>query len=442
MGLAIPNPTPTSFGAPLALMPRADTDFVTKYDLFDSSTSEQDGVPSDDSPRLKPIQDVFLAMTQGTAPNSPGQGGQGEIPTPTLAFIEVTPLATSPPMGGPGVVILSSSRFPAILEASPTPSPSPATTVSDSATTHIISTSTRVLVIASVIGGILSIALCLFLFFDPTLREKLSGIFGCRKRKDPKYAKGISSSDDKGSIDQPSSPQPDHTLVEKSPSPSKRENGGDETLLDNVVSPVTPPSKFSVYSSEYRRASILAGESNQGRIKPTGAVTFASPPKSPSRPPRPPTADSPTLSDSVYLALSNQPYVIVAPQPLTEADMNSGTDRKRMLTPSEFFALHVPGALANLHISKSDRTSKALDRQGSATGTRESQHARTKSTPLMNGSRTAIGSRADEDSGEDNEALAGPIAHKVTKHRRSRSASGWAYPDRPKPKKVFVSGGI
>jgi hypothetical protein len=203
--------------------------------------------------------------------------------------------------------------------------------------------------------------------------------------------------------------------------------------------PVTPPSKFSVYSSENRRASILAA---QGTTKPTGAVTFASPPKSPSRPPRPPTADSPTLSDSVYLALSKQPYVMVAPQPPTEAGMNNGTERKRMLTPSEFFALHVPGALANLHISKSDRTSKASDTRSSATATRESQHARTKSTPLMNGSRTAIGSRADEDSDEDNEALAGPIAHKVTKHRRSRSASGWAYPDRPKPKNLFVSGGI
>ena len=194
-------------------------------------------------------------------------------------------------MRKPGLVILSLAMFPDILPASPTPTPDPATPVSDSATIRIISTSTRVLVIASVIGRNLSITLCFFkfLFFDPTLRQKPSCIFRCGKREDPQYAKGISLSDDKGSIDvdQPSSPQHDHTLIEKSPSPTKRKNGGDETLLDDAASPVTLPSKFSVYSSEYRRASLCA------ESKPTGAVTFASSPKSPSHPPRPPTAKSP-----------------------------------------------------------------------------------------------------------------------------------------------------
>jgi hypothetical protein len=42
----------------------------------------------------------------------------------------------------------------------------------------------------------------------------------------------------------------------------------------------------------------------------------------PVRPPRPPTADSPTLSESVYLACADQPYIVVAPQPFTDIDLS------------------------------------------------------------------------------------------------------------------------
>ena len=108
------------------------------------------------------------------------------------------------------------------------------------------------------------------------------------------------------------------------------------------------------------------------------------------------------------------------------------TDRKRMLTPSQFFALYIPGVLANLYNSKSSASDAA--------GKEESQHSRTKSMPLS-GSRAAKAAPAAEDSSKNDEALTDPVAHKAIKHRRDRSASGWAYPARPESKKLSASKG-
>jgi len=418
MGLAIPHRALNPLVVPLSLVPAADKDFVTVYGLCDSSAprQQQDAAPSDGGSRLKPIQDDFLATTEATTPGSPGQGGKG-LPTPTslvtFRAFQPTPSPTFSPMRGPGLVALSSSVYSAILATNPTPSP-----VRGSSTTRIITPSTRIIVIASVIGGILSIALCVFLFTNPTLRRKLCGIFACKKRKKSTNAKGVFPS---SNVDQP--PSPDRTLTEKIPSATKHDEGPGETL-DNIAPPKNPASEFSVHSSEYTdtpRVSILA---SPGTSKPTTPVTFAPPPNSPPRPCRPPTEDSPALSDSVYLACSDQPYVIGAPRPFSEADMNNSspaTNRKRLLTPSQFFALHVPGLLANLSISKSSASDAARKR--------ESQHSPTKNT-LLSGSRTSKASPSAEDSTENDAALTGPVLHKAIKHRKSRSASGWAYPTR------------
>ena len=80
----------------------------------------------------------------------------------------------------------------------------------------------------------------------------------------------------------------------------------------NPANEKQPISKFSICSSVYP-SSESTPESELDSDTPKSQT-------SPVRPPRPPTADSPALSVSVYLACADQPYIIVAPQPFTGID--------------------------------------------------------------------------------------------------------------------------
>ncbi|KAF8962620.1 hypothetical protein BDZ97DRAFT_1824682 [Flammula alnicola] len=434
VALAIPTPRNNSNKNTGPLRPgpvnaRAESDFVTMYGLYDTSPPLEDS--ADGGPRLAPIPEVFVAMTQ--AATSTGTS-EPTMATPTATAIY--PLG-SPPMQGPGLVVLSSTMLPGFT--APTPGPS-ATSISDAAegaSNRAVTPSGRVIILGSVIGGILFIALCVFLVLDPAITRKLCCCF-CRLRKrskEGKEDKGISHTSSWVNVELPK-----HSSIatEKDGSPSPKK--GEDTLVDIPASPA-PASKFSICSSEYLGASsrdsgVTSDSASSRTVK--ASVTFADG-SAPVRPPRPPTADSPALSDSVYLACSDQPYVIIAPQPLTEADMRCGASTeplKKLLTPSEFFALHVPGVLAGFSTKTDTRASSAVpERRVSYSRKRESQHSRAKSTPLLLG--MASSRMSSRSSIVDFETDSGSIVSRVTKHRRSRSASGWAYPDRPKSKKFF-----
>jgi hypothetical protein len=141
-----------------------------------------------------------------------------------------------------------------------------------------------------------------------------------------------------------------------------------------------PTSKFSMCSSEYPPSSTYTSDlaSNSSTVKAIPAIsrqlTDAGNAAKPIRPPRPPTTESPALSDSVYLAFSDQPYVIVAPQPLTDNDLLPGSFRpkspRKLLTSTEFVSLHL-------------RITDGRLPPGMNRSSLDSHHSRTKSAPAM-----------------------------------------------------------
>ena len=160
-----------------------------------------------------------------------------------------------------------------------------------------------------------------------------------------------------------------------------------------------------------------------GRPKPTFERGSDTPETktSPVRPPRPPTADSPALSESVYLACADQPYVIVAPQPFIDIDRSLDNQPTiptgpKILSPHDFlnmYAAHPNGSDMNTTLPR------ARPNPNSTLELYDTRHSRTYSAPSLVGSMNEHVNRSE------------PTVLQRMKHRRSRSASGWAYPNRP-----------
>lgn len=448
LSLAVPTITPSP--THLSVIKRADTDVATRYGMpgpFESSGPDEVVNDSD----LARLSEVFMAIAQ--LPDGSLASVDPAVPSPTptdpLASTAANAVMTSsvlfpdsPPLRGPGLVFLS-QPFPAIGSATPVPTGVSRTT-SLPVSNRTVGPTKRVLILGSVIGSILLFTLCLFFILDPAVTGRLFQL--CRSRKRPaekvKENRQPISSEDKWVTVAPVA----NAVPQESDKQIMQFDRKEEDSFAETAAP-SPPSKFSMCSSEYsepNRVSALSSNSVYTSTPNRPTVSFV-PGPTPARPPRPPTADSPALSDSVYLACSNQPYVIVAPQTITEADLNSNViskPPKRMLTPSEFFALHVPGILSGFGSSgssskKQERIISACDNRSSAATKRESFHSRTKSAPSLR--NVKINRRGSTSNAELEFSIEGPsqegMTQRITKHRRSRSASGWAYPDRPIPKK-------
>ncbi|CAA7267192.1 unnamed protein product [Cyclocybe aegerita] len=506
-----------------ALVNRSEQDFFTMYG------ANYDLAPPDGERHLANIKDVFMVMTRSlNAELSAMTADPAAAPTPAPNADPF--MVTAPPYMGPGPELL------------PTASPSP-TRVSDDellSSSHTPAPSHKMVVLGSVIGSILFFALCIFFLFNPAFSGRFcrgSGARKCIPSSHRPIAGPLPSEEVKEVKDDPSTPpglppspswvtvgfhkQGARSTVHQDDAAIDDTESVGDTIIEMPVDSSPAKSKFSVCSSEYlslssmshvnvNRDSHLTDDSGTSTIKPdcppapaptpsSPTPPYASPSPSPNsspsrkpvRPPRPPTADSPALSDSVYLACSDQPYVIVAPQPLTDADLQPGptgtsapavpnriAPKKKMLTPSEFFALHVPAALAALGVGNgrpfgsgggsktvtgddetttrplSEAADSAAEREREdERGSRTSQrHSRTKSAPALGragklkGRKAKLGSRRasaenlglitdQEEGGEDIDA--DPIARRVMQHRRSRSASGWAYPARAQSRRSF-----
>ena len=322
-----------------------------------------------------------MAMTRALATTTVTGSSIKPSATPTLLH------KMTPPSLGPGLVMR------------PTPVHSSVTSTSTDIPQDVLQRATktrahRLVVFGSVIAGVIFLGLTLFLLLDPRMMRKLCGDkvddnLPPSKQFYHRPAWNVSpiSSSDFLYIDD----APEKTFFTK-------KNPGDAII---EVLPKQPTSKFSVCSSEY-------------------SVSEDDTPKSPVRPPRPPTADSPTLSESVYLACADQPYIIVPPQPFTGIDHLDSAPAtptgQKILTPREFFNMYSQPA------SDDSNSSATLSCAQSNTPPelRDTRHSRTHSAPLFGRSTNDKIIHIPEPT----------VVRRLLKHRKSRSASGWAYPNR------------
>jgi len=458
VGLSLTLPTATSSSHHTLRSPAFDSreePVTTMYGFSDPYSESEDS----DTP-LPHVKDVFQALAQHSLSATHTTASLELLESDNAsATMTASFTVTTPPMHGPGLVLLTSPIFPDVGSPTTMPMDPTPTLLTNELPEHAGLAKHTAVVLGSVVGGIVLFILCLFFLIAPSITRK---IFCCswRSRKPPSGIMNTPEDQEKGSNSQisldaksvPGTPNPaDRTLVN---SPNTTQDAKLEKVkdLDELTSQL-PASKFSICSSDYvtsSRNSEVSLVSSPYAIMPS--VTFA---PSPTRPPRPPTADSPALSESVYLACADKNYMIVTPEPLSGED--NSIPRKRHLTPSEFLALHVPGILAGFSLSssttdvdkpansskKQDRASAIVELTSSRrSSSRSSRHSRTKSAPML--SPTSRKRNVNHPTAGDDEEtkplnVPGTIGQSLAKHRRSRSASGWAYPDRPRTRRTVNS---
>ena len=388
----------TPFQHPNNLRERADTHFVTIYGLYDNSLH----APTVDSskPKLAPITEAFMAMTRALATATVTGSGSRSVmhsATPTPQHKAISSALRSDLAIRPTTV--QSSAAPSSTDTSK----ETLETLQRAAETR----SHRLVIFGSVIAGVVCLGLLLFLLLDPRMMRKLCGIkvndnmlFPTRNfygRPKPTWDVSPISSSNYVFTDEPT--------------------GKPFFANKNPVNEKLPISKFSICSSVYP-SSQSTSESERGSDTPRSQT-------SPVRPPRPPTADSPALSDSVYLACADQPYIIVAPQPFTDVDLDNSP---AISTGPKIFSCDFLN-MYSAHPNGLNMNSTLTRTQPNPNPTPEvydTRHSRTYSAPsFIRSMNDQIYNRSEP-----------TVVQRMLKHRRSRSASGWAYPDRP-PSKGF-----
>ena len=455
IGRAIPNNNP-ALGD---ISRRVDTSkFATMYDLYDqiNPSSKELQIYDGNTPRLKPIGVVLKTMQAAS------QVTTLPLDLPTAASQPSPTAVTSPAFHfGPGPALLTSAAYNSMVSANP---------FNNFALGHnsnaTAPASKHLAVLGIIIGGILLFTVCVFILMSPS--DVFSGWFRFMRAggKDGKSLNEIGRETEKPPQDRASWVTIPNIVGRPSLEGAKE---AERRVRDTVIEVVAalsaseskdyPTSKFSVCSSEYTPSSTYTSDlaSNTSTVK---ALPIISKHLSdlrkvvkPNRPPRPPTTDSPCLSDSVYLACSDsdQPYVIVAPQPLTDDDFSPGVfvpkPSRRFLTSTEFVALHL--RITGGHMPPGMKRSSLYSR-----------HYRTKSAPALGQrkrtsclktnippSKSLVSEKPDTTSvkkldrssvvnkvwignTEDDSDVQESIVRRITKHRRSRSASGWAYPSK------------
>ena len=386
------------------LRERADTHFVTIYGLYDNSLH----TPTVDSskPKLAPITEAFMAMTRALASATPTGSGSGSVVhSATLTVLHKT---TSSALST-GIAIRPTTVQSSVAPSSSDTPTETLETLQRAAEAH----SHRLVIFGSVVAGVVCLGLLLFLFLDPRMMRKLCGV----KVDDNMHFPT------KNFYGRPK-PTWDISPISSSNYAFKDEPTQKPFFLNRnpVIEKKQPISKFSVCSSVYPSSSESTSESGHGADTPRSQT-------SPVRPPRPPTADSPTLSESVYLACADQPYIIVAPQPFTEIDRSLNNSPALPTGPKIFshdlYAAHPNGL--NINSTLNSMLPHTQPNPNPTPEFHDNRHSRTYSAPSFVGSMNdQIYSRSE-----------GTVVQRMLKHRRSRSASGWAYPDRPPSKKGF-----
>ena len=377
---------------------RADTHFVTIFGLYDNSLHS----PTVDSskPKLAPITEAFMEMTRALATATATGSGSGSVVnsgTPTLLHKAISSALST------GLAVRPTTVRSSVA---PSSTDTPKETLDFETLQSAAKTRThRLVIFGSIVAGVICLGLLLFVLLDPRMMRKLCGI---------KVNNDNMHFPTKNFYGRPK-PTWDVTPISSSNYVFKDEPSEKPFFANkNPVNEKQPISKFSVCSSVYPSSSESTSEFEQSQTLPV-------------RPPRPPTADSPALSDSVYLACADQPYIIVAPQPFTEIDRSLDISPALLPTGPKIFSHDCLNTYA-AHPSNGLNINSTLPRtqRNPTPEFYDNRHSRTYSAPSF------VGSTNDQEFFNRSEPA---VVQRMLKHRRSRSASGWAYPDRPPSKK-------
>lgn len=341
----------------------------------------------------------------------------------TSVLLTPASMKTFPLSQGPGLVkinpILPSSTKNIVVSIKSTPTMTSSQLHAGKPTQH------KLFVVGGVILVLAVLTLTLYFLLDPRLWLK----GGCYRKPKSKKLKLC--------------PTPAWMRI---PPPGERTCEKDRMIADEKIkekiikiTSQNTRSKFSITSTDYSDYSNSSRESTT----PSSSSSVKKHADGPIRPPRPPTADSPALSDSVYYAKENQVYFGPSEISLTYAcdpdaihvtDMDiqtmsaprcslystitqdgllipepsSPVYHSPLLSPVEFFML--PPSLEDVG------------------------HSRTQSAPIT-------GQSINDNEQTTKSAEASATLRSILKqttiafpkpvlHRRSRSASGWAYPRR------------
>lgn len=376
---------------------------------------------------LAPVSQVFRVMTvkgpKATSPpvSPPPQTTTTQVIQPVTTQVDqqttqvdqqtttqedqqttATEAPSEPTVPSGGLVVLTSSDdVPAETEtpiSEPSATPTPKTPVSH----HPLE---KVAVLGGALGGIALIALLTFIIMHPCVSRLW------RREQPPKRPKKVRTPSWMRVLPvSPVLPEAD----EKGISGHSADLWGNQRMNQRApdIGPASPDSKYS--SSSSRRSS--SGSCYDVPVLASGApYNSAAAPASPSlaqykaaynkatsgappRPKRPPTEDGPgALSDAMILACANQPSAKQSP----------------LLSPKEFFTMPT---------SPSEQDAPAL-----LVSSPSHDHTRAHSAPQ----KLVVRNASVNDRILHDDSVPSGIGRKMLEHRRSRSASGWAYPKRP-----------
>lgn len=377
---------------------------------------------------LAPVSQVFRVMTvkgpKATSPPvapppQPTTTSQANQPATTQVDQQTTTqegqqttateAPSEPTIPSGGLVVLSSSDDVPAETETPISEPS-ATPTPKKPASHPLE---KVAVLGGALGGIALIALLTFIIMHPCVSRLW------RREQPPKRPKKVRTPSWMRVLPvSPVLPEAD----EKGLSGHSADLWGMPRTLD--TSPASPDSKYS--SSSSRRSSsrscydvpVLTSGAPYNSVPAPAAPNLAqykaalaaynkAPPGAPPRPKRPPTEDGPgALSDAMILACANQPSA-------KPTDRMPPVNTSPLLSPKEFFTMPT---------SPSEQDAPAL-----LVSSPSHDHTRAHSAPQKLVVRNA--SVNDRILHDDSVPLG--IGRKMLEHRRSRSASGWAYPKRP-----------
>ncbi|KAJ2914816.1 hypothetical protein MD484_g5615, partial [Candolleomyces efflorescens] len=276
-------------------------------------------------------------------------------------------------------------------------------------------------------GALAFLSLLVFLLLDPRVSR------GCRRQR--VNSRGLGKRPISSWFPFPSSPSPPSVsrVSRKAVSNNSRRNldllETSERSGGSLLTYPYPRSKFSISSSEYSQMSA----STTDTILAENTRANLSIPPTPTRPPRPPTADSPgIISCPTFLAAMESKYIDpafdnggVSPNTVSMTTLDMVIDESPLLPPNMFFTLTSPSFSSSSTLQPDTRINEEPIRPMDSPPGRldlameSSRHTRVQSAPgLMPGGAF--------DEGYPPLHL-DPVARRVLMHRRSRSASGWAY---------------
>lgn len=302
---------------------------------------------------LPPISQVVMALYMQTVV-SDSSSTQTVVSSVVSSSTSVLSPKMTPPYTGPGIVVLPESSFDVQSTTSSSSSSIPSTitsTRSNPSQTHMSPTMRHIAVVGSAFGIILFLVLCCFFMMDPRVWKICSMTRKARrlrsKRPLPQWMQITSSSDMKEKEKEKEKKKKKRTgSPVLSPYPYRFSDGPKSKFS------MTTASDYSYCDDSFDDTTTVTASPNMAATKTTTAAAAAAfrydglavvtPPLPiyvatmdrvgrpiipPVRPPRPPTADSPAMIESMYYADVDDPGFYQHPHPIVlEPDLAPVSD--------------------------------------------------------------------------------------------------------------------